>query len=271
MPKSIVWVNKQNPDKAIFTFLFCCIISYPENENYNTNNNASTKLWLRKYRKAYLVIPGLEKDISKLYPKRIAYIESITYLTSEEKMKAKWHLAEDCNTENLLRYKEPLHDCNECNNMSYTVSYCDNCFRTSLIKEFKNWSSGNYFIDESIKTAQLRFPLPTRIIEWIPYEDITDIQFKTDGGLSKIFSALWIKGRIDLINHKTFKRLGTTNVILKKLKYSNKSSQKFLNELEVHISFHSRGFHVVPCLGITKDKDDDFILALQKIKMIILY
>ncbi|CAG8701112.1 37958_t:CDS:2, partial [Gigaspora margarita] len=219
---SIVWVKSQQTEsRQSHIYLFILLYNIiSENENYNTNNNASTKLWLQKYREAYLVIPGLEKDISKLYPKRIAYIESITYLTSEEKMKAK----------------------------------------TSLIKEFKNWSSGNYFIDESIKTAQLRFPLPTRIIEWIPYEDITDIQFKTDGGLSKIFSALWIKGRIDSINHKTFKRLGATNVILKKLKYSNKSNQKFLNECTYRFT---RGFHVVPCLGITKDKDDDFILVMD--------
>ena len=70
-------------------------------------------------------------------------------------------------------------------------------------------------------------------IEWIPYEDLKDVAYKTRGGSSSIYTATWTKGNIESCNKETqqFIRCGPRAVILKRITKSNQPNEKFLNEV----------------------------------------
>jgi hypothetical protein len=39
-------------------------------------------------------------------------------------------------------------------------------------------------------------------LEWIPYEQLTDINHLADGGFGKVYKAKWVKGRINFWDTK---------------------------------------------------------------------
>ncbi|RIB29697.1 hypothetical protein C2G38_2027493 [Gigaspora rosea] len=88
---------------------------------------------------------------------------------------------------------------------------CDSCIFFHLFNSFKNWSSGNEFIDNLLRRCQLEQLLkPENIVEWVPYENFEDVKYETKGGFGSIYSATWIVGWIsgwDNTN-KQFIRIG---------------------------------------------------------------
>ena len=68
-------------------------------------------------------------------------------------------------------------------------------FEINYLKEkFSNWTSGNYNIDNLIQKCQIETLEPSGIVEWIPYDKLQNIEYLTDGGFSKIYTADWING-----------------------------------------------------------------------------
>ncbi|CAG8685356.1 23756_t:CDS:2, partial [Racocetra persica] len=93
-------------------------------------------------------------------------------------------------------------------------------------------SSGNQDIDNLIKatyTNQLNFRL-----EWIPFNDFTNIAQIGTGGFSEIYTATWTKGRIIGWNNTTkeYNRSKGETIVLKVLKDSQNISSEFLKELQ---------------------------------------
>src|ERR1043166_9141968 len=72
--------------------------------------------------------------------------------------------------------------------------YCELCVRNYLKANFSNWSSGNDYIDNLIKKCQMETLDPGGVIEWIPYNNLQNIKYLTEGGCSKIYTANWIDG-----------------------------------------------------------------------------
>src|ERR1043165_9029656 len=47
---------------------------------------------------------------------------------------------------------------------------------------FSNWTSGNDNIDNLIKKCQMETLVPELVIEWIPYNNLQNIKYLTEGG-----------------------------------------------------------------------------------------
>ncbi|CAG8556138.1 9072_t:CDS:1, partial [Scutellospora calospora] len=162
----------------------------------------------------------------------VRYIDVNQFLTEKEKAHAKKIINFNKDVENLLFEKGPKYKHEKCGRFGFTTSFCENCARDCLIDDFKNWTSGNPIVDRAIQNAQIDCPIPRRIIEWIPYNDLYDIKFKTRGGCASIYTAIWEKGYILSFDNdqKCFKRYGAENVILKRLNNSSNTDERFLNE-----------------------------------------
>jgi len=181
--------------------------------------------------------PG--NDVNEQYEGMIQHIEANVLLTNQEKEKAKELITDDKDKENLLRLKGPKYKCNKCKKAGFTISFCEHCVRETLRLNFTTWTSGNDVIDNAIRQAQLRYPFPRGIIEWIEYEDLTYIKYFTQGGCSKIFTATWTKGFLESFDNetRTFKRSGSIKYILKQLSNSHNPNEEFLKEVKLIIYF----------------------------------
>ena len=75
---------------------------------------------------------------------------------------------------------------------------------------------------------------PNRIVEWIPYNNLQNIKYLTEGGFSKIYTAGWIGGRYfewkeqQLIRQFKF---GAQYVVLKRLENVENANKRWLEEV----------------------------------------
>jgi hypothetical protein len=74
---------------------------------------------------------------------------------------------------------------------------------------------------------------PDMIIEWIPYDNLQNVRYLTRGGFSEIYTAYWINGRYTLWSKKNrkLKRIGTHEVILKKLENIESANRNWFDEV----------------------------------------
>ena len=74
---------------------------------------------------------------------------------------------------------------------------------------------------------------PDRIIEWIPYENLTNIKYLTRGGCSEIYTADWINGCYEKWDSKNqqLKRFGEQAVVLKKLENVESANRSWFEEV----------------------------------------
>src|ERR1700722_2797788 len=86
--------------------------------------------------------------------------------------------------------------CPECNEL-YTGCYkwCQQCNAKQFQQDFHKWSSGNKFIDKFIQETQLNAEYRS-ILEWIPYNRLTNVKYLDKGGFSTIYKAIWLDGYI---------------------------------------------------------------------------
>ncbi len=107
--------------------------------------------------------------------------------------------------------------------------YCEHCIRNYLKAKFSNWTSGNDDINNLIRKCQMETLGPYLIVEWIPYNSLKNIKYLTKG----VYSAEWIGGRYDKwdIKEKILKRLGTHDVILKKLEKVENVNRSWFDEV----------------------------------------
>ncbi|KAG9287975.1 hypothetical protein G9A89_017570 [Geosiphon pyriformis] len=174
-----------------------------------------------------------EQDFEQKYMVEVEHIENNTELTSDEKLEAFQILTTNKDTKNLIQAKGQTYQCKFCGRKGFTVQYCEHCLRDSLKRDFDKWTSGNTFIDEAIREFQLKIPLPFHTIEWIPHEDLVDIQLKAKGGCATIYAATWTKGILESFDpeEKAFIRSQPIAVILKRLDKSNNATTSYLQEV----------------------------------------
>ena len=124
--------------------------------------------------------------------------------------------------------------CENCNQECLATLYCEFCVRNYLIANFSNWTSGNNDIDNLIQKCQLEALLPERIIEWIPYNKLQNIEYLTKGGFSEIYKAVWIDGYYIEWDSKEqqLKRDGRSQyVVLKGLENVESANQSWFEEV----------------------------------------
>ena len=111
--------------------------------------------------------------------------------------------------------------------------YCEHCIRTYLKSKFSDWTSGNSDIDDLIQKCQIETLAPDLIIEWIPYNNLQNINYLTKGGCSEIYTAEWIGGGYYRWDSKEqqLKRYGTHDVILKMLENVESANRNWFEEV----------------------------------------
>ncbi|CAB5382163.1 unnamed protein product [Rhizophagus irregularis] len=147
--------------------------------------------------------------------------------------------------------------------------------RLRLINEFENWTSENEVLDKFIQQTQLETPDPRHHMQWIPFENFSDVKFVLKGGYSSVFSATWANKKEKVWDgaKQTFVEKPLM-VALKSLKNSQNVSDEFLDEIKRHGSLKLDGCgYIVHCHGVTKhpetgkppfsDRPHDHSLALE--------
>lgn len=71
------------------------------------------------------------------------------------------------------------------------------CNATRFQQNFKNWTSGNYIIDEFIQNSQSKAINCTDVLEWVEYDRFEDIKYFAKGGFGTTYKAIWKDGPID--------------------------------------------------------------------------
>ncbi|CAG8489899.1 5431_t:CDS:10, partial [Cetraspora pellucida] len=158
--------------------------------------------------------------------------------------------------------------CKDCKSETCAMLYCEFCIRNylKLQQNYVEWTN-NDKIDDEIKKAQERAIGPNLIIEYIPNEKLkVNPYYIAKGSYAEIYKAVWTDGPFYTWNgdEKVLERMSNHNVILKKLKKSNKSTEDWLNEIISHFTIDKIATNIVRCFGLTKDKDSgDFSLVLD--------
>jgi hypothetical protein len=82
------------------------------------------------------------------------------------------------------------------------ISSCDcnyKCNAKRFKQNFKNWTSGDNYIDKFIQSTQLldHSYFGCQALEWIPYDRFYDIRNIADGEFGKVYRTNWIDGNME--------------------------------------------------------------------------
>ncbi|CAG8602811.1 14705_t:CDS:2 [Cetraspora pellucida] len=177
----------------------------------------------------------------------------------------------NCNKSQILNRNKLCNSCKpkctNCNRKKELLDeskLCASCYYSKT--EFQNISSGNQDIDDLIKathTNQLKFRL-----EWIPFEDFTDIKQIGEGGFSEIYTTTWTRGRVTGWSDvkKKFNRSKNQMVVLKVLKDSKNINLAFLKELQNIVKSQPNSYmrRIIQCHGVSQfPKTNDYIFVMS--------
>jgi len=158
------------------------------------------------------------------------------------------------NSENNFSYRSPFSYkpfglCPDCNEPKTNFNYCKQCNAKRFQQDFHKWTSGNKFIDKFIQESQLNAQNPFYILEWIPYNRLTNIKYLDKGGFSTVYKAIWLDGPIiywdyekrqwkrwididsDEDDNNNISKIKGYEVVLKSLDNSSSLNDGFLNEV----------------------------------------
>ena len=125
--------------------------------------------------------------------------------------------------------------CPDCNKLKTGSNWCKGCNSKRFQQNFNEWTSGNNLIDKFIQDAQIKARNREEVMEWIPYDNLKDIQFLAKGGFSKVYKAIWLYGRIEEWDKENLqwkrKCLDGQNIALKSLNNSLNFNEENLNEV----------------------------------------
>ncbi|CAB4408558.1 unnamed protein product [Rhizophagus irregularis] len=198
------------------------------------------------------------------------YILADESLTEEEKTEAIRKINKTYDRDKIIYNEGTRRICENCNQKCLATLYCEYCVRNYLKYNFSYWTSGNNVIDNLIKNCQMETLTPSRIIEWVPYNNLENIKYLTKGGFSEIFTAKWIDGRYEEWDSKVQQlvRYGTHNVILKELKNVENASQSWFEEAKSHLTLSNKLSEIVKCFGITQNPSNgNYMLVMSKYNM----
>lgn len=169
--------------------------------------------------------------------------------------------------EELRRRYQNYGLCAGCQQPNINWKSCQFCKSKHFQKDFKNWTSGNLEIDEFIQRSQLQTTKSEEILEWIPHEKFSSVEYLSEGGFGKVYKAKLIDGYIkgwDAKNDKWERDKDAREVVLKSLHNSQNIATDFLQEIFNHKLV---GGFVVKCYGVSQDPQTrDFFMVMEYIK-----
>src|ERR1051325_9303698 len=142
-----------------------------------------------------LINYNIHNDIHKQHEFKRQTVLADKSLTEDEKTEAIKLLNKLYDNEKVLENDGTRRICENCSQRCLATLYCEYCIRNYLKAKFSNWTSGNDDIDNLIQTCQMETLKPEGIVEWISYDDLQNIEYLTESGVSKIYTAHWINGR----------------------------------------------------------------------------
>ena len=106
-------------------------------------------------------------------------------------------------------------------------------FVQSYTINLTNWISGNEKIDDFIQERQLKINgYYDIVLEWIPYNQFSEIKETGKNGLITVYSAIWKDGPLRYnFDKKEYTRESDKKVALKCLDNSKNVNDKFLSEV----------------------------------------
>ncbi|RIB13194.1 hypothetical protein C2G38_2198558, partial [Gigaspora rosea] len=78
--------------------------------------------------------------------------------------------------------------CAHCNEDNTQLAWCLSCDPDIATR----WTIGNKNIDDCMKTFQLRARKYEDVIEWIPFDRLSDVKKIGKGGFGSVYSATWL-------------------------------------------------------------------------------
>src|SRR5947207_794730 len=137
---------------------------------------------------------NIYNDIHKEYEYKKRTVLADNSLTNDEKTYAITILNKSYDKNKIFLNEGTRRICENCNQECLATLYCEYCVQNYLKANFSNWMSGNNDIDNLIQKCQMDTLRPNVIVEWIPYNNLQDIEYLTKGGFSEIYTAIWIDG-----------------------------------------------------------------------------
>ena len=142
----------------------------------------------------------------------------------------------DMENDNTLGVTSEYRLCPECNKPNTGYKWCNQCNAKRFQQDFPNWTSGNNYIDNFIQETQLNAQHKFHVLEWIPYNRLTNIKYLAKGGFSTVYNAIWLDGWIYKWDddkkqwHRPYHNEGYS-VVIKSLNNSSNINEEFLNEV----------------------------------------
>src|ERR1043166_6401320 len=140
----------------------------------------------------------------------------------------------DMENDNTLSVTSLYGLCPECNKPNTgDYSWCNQCNAKRFQQDFPNWTSGNIYIDNFIQESQLNAKNLWDVLEWIPYDRLTNINYLAKGGFSTVYNAIWLDGYIQWWDYdkNQWDRRDGWEVVIKSLNNSSNLNEEFLNEV----------------------------------------
>ncbi|CAG8524429.1 6196_t:CDS:2 [Ambispora gerdemannii] len=129
--------------------------------------------------------------------------------------------------QNVMVTNEKKENCPNCHEKwNIYCQFCPTC-------ELPPWSSNNNKIDKIIKESQVEIYRFSAFLEWIAYEEFSEIELIDEGGFGSVSKAIWNSGYIIDFNKKQRKlvRAGPSLVALKTLFKSSDANLDIIQEI----------------------------------------
>ncbi|CAG8606625.1 15269_t:CDS:2, partial [Acaulospora morrowiae] len=148
------------------------------------------------------------------------------------------------NNEQEIEVESNKNNEHECGRKKVGEEWCEKCDRELFQSNFSSWTSGNEHIDAFIRETQLSATTRFNFLEWIPFDQLTEIERIGSGGFGEVFSARWIEGPRTKWNAEksTWERYPNVKVALKsliKLKEEDVTGDLF-QELLLHMKANTQ-------------------------------
>ncbi|RIB07667.1 kinase-like domain-containing protein [Gigaspora rosea] len=148
-------------------------------------------------------------------------------------------------------------------------NWCRNCNSKHFKKKFCEWTSGNKVIDEFIQQIQLKAINNNQVLEWIPFEDITDIKNLAVGGYGIVYKAVWTRSPIEYYDNdaQEWHRLRSekTDIVLKSISNSNNINipDEFFEEIKAQMTSFVDFGYTIRCFGVTKCPTSNYMMIME--------
>ncbi|KAF0535467.1 kinase-like protein [Gigaspora margarita] len=86
-------------------------------------------------------------------------------------------------------YSDQIQNCTICGKQYIYLKWCKSCDRDQFKNNLSEWTSGNAAIDKFIRYVQLNINHPNCVVEWIPYDQFTNITYIGNGGFATVYRA----------------------------------------------------------------------------------